>query len=151
MTRSFLFLIPFLFLITHCSTAPVTKSALGLRPVGSAQLVISRAEVQGGKRYVSGRLFSPMNTLNRAKVKRSRGTARITLTQAMLRLDDSPDFSAVVVLDSKTSSVVIGNDRREIWNRTEGVKVATTDTAGQTQRAMQDLDSRVQGVIRAFD
>ena len=151
MNRLSFFIIPFCLLITHCSTAPVTKSAMGLQPVGSAQLVISRAEVRDGKLYVSGRLFSPLNTLNRAKVKRFGGTARITMTQAMLRIDGSPDFSAVVVLDSKIDSVVIGNDKREIWNRSEGVKVQVSDTSGQTQRAMQDLESRVQGVMRAFD
>ncbi len=151
MSRLSLLFIPLIVTLTHCSTAPVTKSAMGLQPVGSAQLVISRAEVQDGKLYVAGQLFSPLNTLNRAKVKRSGGTARITMTQAMLRVDGSPDFSAVVVLDSKIDSVVIGNDKREIWNRSEGVKVQTSDTAGQTRRAMQDLESRVQGVMRAFD
>ncbi|MEC5128881.1 hypothetical protein VSU19_19110 [Verrucomicrobiales bacterium BCK34] len=151
MSRSCILLFPLLLVLTQCSTAPVTKSAMGLQPVDSAQLVISRAEVQDGKLYVAGRLFSPLNTLNRAKVKRSGGTARITMTQAMLRVDGSPDFTAVVVLDSKINSVVIGKDRREIWNRSEGVKVQTSDTAGQTRRAINDLESRVEGVLRAFD
>lgn len=151
MSRSCILLFPLLLLLTQCSTAPVTKSAMGLQPVDSAQLVISRAEVQDGKLYVEGRLFSPLNTLNRAKVKRSGGTARITMTQAMLRVGGSPDFTAVVVLDSKINSVVIGKDRREIWNRSEGVKVQASDTAGQTRRAINDLESRVEGVLRAFD
>lgn len=151
MPRLSILFVPLLLALTHCGTAPVTKSAMGLQPVSSAQLVISQAEVREGKLYVAGLLFSPLNTLTRAKVRRSGGTARITMTQAMLRFDGSPDFSAVVVLDSKIKSVVIGDDRQEIWNRTDGVIARPSDTAGQTQRAMQDLESRVQGAMRELD
>lgn len=138
-------------LVAGCSTAPVTRSAMGTMPISSEQLLFESIEVVGEELHVSGMLFSPLNTVNKVKVSRFGRTAKVKMTQAMLREGGSRRFSVSVPIPSKVDQVVVGDDTRKIWSRAEGILIDTSDTSAQADRATADLERRVQGVMRAFD
>lgn len=142
----------FLLTISSCSsTAPVTKSAMGIQAVTSEQLIFHRVDVVGEELVVEGVLFSPLNTINKTSVRGFGKTARIKMTQAMLRADGRPEFRIVVPIPPKVETVTIGKDNKPIWSRTSGVLVSTSDVDSQTDRAAADLNRRVNRVLDAFD
>lgn len=139
-------------LVAGCSsTAPVTKSAMGIQPVESEQLILRRVEIVGDHLVVEGALFSPLNTINRTNLQQFGKTTRIRMTQAMLRAEGSPEFRVTVPLPSKVQTVTIGKDNKPVWSRTGGILVDTSDVSGQTDRAAADLDNRINRVLDAFN
>lgn len=149
------YLIPLLglaLLASSCaSTAPVTRSAMGIQPVESSQLILSSVREENNVVYVSGRLFSPLNTVSKTNVTQFGRDARITMNQAMLRTDGSQRFSFAIPLKPKTERVVIGKDKKVIWTRSGGARIDTADTEAQATRAAEDLEKRINRVIRAVD
>lgn len=124
---------------------------MGIMPVSSDQLIFQSIEVTGSELRASGSFYSPLNSINRVRVSRSGRTAKVKMTQAMLREGGDRRFSFTVPLLSKVDRVVVGKDAKTIWTRAEGVAIDTSDQETQTERASSDLQHRIQGVMKAFD
>lgn len=134
-----------------CSTAPIHRSAMGIMPVSSDQLIFQSIDIFGNELRASGRFYSPLNSINRVRVSRSGRTMKVKMSQAMLREDGDRRFSFQVPLSAKIDRIVVGKDAKTIWTRSEGILVDTSDQRGQTTTAASDFQQRLGRVMRALD
>ncbi len=137
--------------LSGCSTAPIHKSAMGIMPVSSDQLVFQSIDIADNELRASGIFYSPLNSINQTRVSRSGQTMKVKMTQAMLREGGDRRFSFRVPLSAKIDRVVVGKDAKTIWTRAEGVAIDVSDQETQTDQAAADLQNRLSGVMRAFD
>lgn len=137
--------------LAGCSTAPIHRSAMGVMPVTSDQLVFQSIEVVGDELQANGIFYSPLNSINQTRMSRSGGTMKVKMTQAMLREGADRRFSFRVPLSPKIDRIVVGKDAKTIWTRAEGVAIDVSDQDAQAERAAVDFESRLRGVMGAFD
>ncbi len=146
-------IIPFSFfliasvLLSGCGTSSVTKSAMGIQPVTSQQLVFDQITVQGDTLAASGALFSALNTLNKAKVRRRGRSMEVTMTQAMLRDGGEKRFRFSVPIGPKIDKITVGKDREVIWTRADGVLIDTSKKELRTRAASDDLENRISSIL----
>jgi len=143
----FFFSLVSLLFLSACGTSSVTKSAMGIQPVTSQQLVFDQITVQGDTLVASGVLFSALNTVNKAKVRKRGRSMEVTMTQAMLRDGGQKQFRFTVPIGPKIDKVTVGKNREVIWTRADGILIDTSQKELRTRAATDDLENRISSIL----